>query len=196
MDARDRRYYWERFGGDEGRLPPGQDLAAFRRGAGRQAGSVPEMWRFYISPDGDGRSPDPGLIAEHHCLVLFGFHQQSKDRIMHARGRTPGLAFRELRRSERYRGREEALDSRVAAGATATSVDEVGSHLRSLVGLLSEAGIQLDYSALQRDLRWWGVAGPAERIRRAWGRDYFGWEREEDETATSDAATAATTAEG
>ncbi len=174
MTGSGRRHYWERQARRDGALPPGEDLSAMRRGAGREAGSVPEMWRFYSVPS-DGLWASPALVAEHHCLVMFGFHQQSQDRLVHQSGLTIGKALRRLRRSERFRDRTEALDARVAAAATATSVDEVASHLRGLIALLRDEGIPLDYTGLWRDLRSWGRPGEAERVRRSWGRDYFSW---------------------
>jgi len=185
-------HYWERFPrhgehGTPAHVPPGEDLAALRRGANRLPGSVPAMWRFYAAPDGDGPSPGPELAAEHHALVLFGLHQQGvREPLAHDPGRTIGTALRELRRGPRYRDRETSLDARVAAAATATTLDELAWHLRALVRFLRDEAIGFDYTGLWRDLVAWQQRGGPERVRRRWGRDYFAWGERPAPAATGD----------
>lgn len=180
-------HYWERFAHGNG-VPPGEDLAAMRRGAGRAAGSVPDLWRFYSVPDSGGRVPGPALVAEHHALVLFGFHQQGQHAgSAHVAGRSLAEGLRELRRRSRYHEREESLDARVAAAATATTVEELAWHLRALVRLLRDEGIGFDYTRLWRDLLAWQQPGGPERVRRAWGRDYFAWGEEPARAGDADA---------
>lgn len=188
---RARQRYWERFG--PSRLPPGEDLAALRRGAGRDPGSVPAMWPFYTVPDSGGANPSRALVAEHHALVLFGFHQQSKRRLMHQPDERIGVALRSLRATRRYRERPSSLDARVAAAATAASVGEVAWHLRGLVALLagSDDGIPLDYSGLFLDLKAWHSSDGAARVRRRWGSDYFQWGADVRETTEIEDAPAA-----
>lgn len=176
--------YWVRWSANESsddskaatpRLPPGEDLAALRRGAGRPAGSVPQMWRFYTAGDTGGKDPSPGLNAEHIALVLFGFHQQSEHRLMHSSRRSFARALRDLRGSKRFNDREPALDAKVSAAATATSIGELGWHMRGLVALLKDAEISFDYSALVTDISMWQQPAGQARVRRRWGRDYYSW---------------------
>jgi CRISPR type I-E-associated protein CasB/Cse2 len=186
-------HWWEGFrmpnGGPDGqsavgkpRMPSGEDLAALRKGAGRPAGSVPEMWKFYRVQDDSGSQPSHQLQAEHLALTLFGFHQQSLHTLlMHHRDLRFGSALRTLRASDRYRERTDSLDKRVAAAATADSLSELGWHLRSLVSLLKDAGLGFDYTRLTGDLTTWQRTGGPDQVRRGWGRDYFVWGKEPDE---------------
>lgn len=176
--------YWAKWSASESnsdpgaagpRLPPGEDLTALRRGAGRPAGSVPQMWQFYTAGDTGGVEPSADLTAEHIGLVLFGFHQQSENRLMHSPSRKFARALRDLRGSERFHDREPALDAKVAAAATATSIGELGWHLRGLVALLKDADISFDYSSLVADLATWQHPTGQARVRRRWGRDYYSW---------------------
>src|SRR5207249_1263147 len=54
-EAPRRRFYWQQHTDGNGSWlsgngsPPGEDLAALRRGIGRPAGSVPQMWRYYTT---------------------------------------------------------------------------------------------------------------------------------------------------
>ena len=167
--GRTRPYYWERF--DGGRLPPGEDLAALRRGIDREPGSIPAMWPFYARLQADG-GVSPALRAEHLALTLFAVHQQSKNTIVHEGGVGLGSALLRLRLDGKFS--EEAVDRRFAAAATATSLTELAVHLR---GLITQARAldhtRLDYTQLARDLRLWQNPERVGSIRRRWGAQYF-----------------------
>jgi len=130
-------WYWHEFDPAE-RKDAGADLAKLRRGLGREAGSVPDLWRFYrvivpeqVATAGSWRTP--ALDAEHAALTLFALHQQGRDVSMHKDGEHLGSALLKLRRSDQFKSNPEALDARVGAAATATSVAELVFHLRSLI---------------------------------------------------------------
>ncbi|HSV64872.1 MAG TPA: type I-E CRISPR-associated protein Cse2/CasB [Mycobacteriales bacterium] len=168
--------YWRRHTDGQGAWkrpddgPPGEDLAALRRGIGRQPGDVPEMWRFYTRLSEDGE-PTADLYAEHAALTLFAVHQQSKARPMHRGGVGVGRAVFELRRSTAFS--PETVDRRFAAAATATSLPEVVTHLRGLVTQLRGIDQVLDYTRLYLDLRGWQDPEQRSRVRRHWGSQYF-----------------------
>ena len=168
-------YYWQRHtdGHGEwrkGQSPPGGELAALRRGIGKEPGSVPEMWAFYacLNPDGELTH---ALRAEHLALGLFALHQQSKAQPMHRGGVGFGAAVRALRRSGRFS--EDAVDRRFAAAATATSATELAMHLRGLVSQLRVISQPLDYTRLLADLREWHQPRGMSAVRRRWGGQYF-----------------------
>lgn len=183
-----QRFYWTRHtegdgawwretdastGGSAGG-PPGADLAALRRGIGRQPGAVSTMWPFYATLTEDGRLT-PLLFAEHVALTLFAVHQQSRTRPAHRVGVGVGTAVRALRDSDRFS--VDAVDRRFAAAATATSLTEVGVLLRGLVTQLRgiDADPGLDYTRLTWDLRDWQDPERLVRVRRRWGAQYFAW---------------------
>lgn len=163
-----RTAYWCRWGPN--RLPPGADLAHLRRGLGRQPGSVPGMWPLYTElTDAGGISRR--LRAEHIALGLYGLHQQSQRVPVHRPGIGLGDAARRLKRSGRYS--ENAVDRRIMAAASATTVDGLAFHLRGLVRQLSAIGGSLDYDRLMEDLVRWQTPQGAGRVRRRWGGDYY-----------------------
>jgi CRISPR system Cascade subunit CasB len=90
---------------------------------------------------------------------------------MHRRGVGVGRALAALRANEKFS--DEAIDRRVAAAATATSLTELGFHLRSLVTQLKGIDQPVDYTQLMDDLVRWQDAGRRARVRRRWGSDYF-----------------------
>jgi CRISPR system Cascade subunit CasB len=171
-----RRYYWTRYTDGDGSwrkrddAPPGAELAALRRGAGREPGSVPQMWPFYTHLTADGRMSSV-LRAEHVALTLYALHQQSRTQPMHREQVGVGTAMLALRRSDRFSA--DAVDRRFAAAATATSLTEVAVHLRGLVTQLRVIGQSLDYSRLVQDLRGWQDPERRGDVRRRWGSQYF-----------------------
>lgn len=174
-------FFWEnktkngRWRGPDASKPPGAELARLRRGLGREAGTVPEMWEFYTTLTESG-SVSSRLWAEHVALSLFGAHSQSQDRPMHEEGRGFGAALGMLRRTERYLDRHSGLDRRFAAAATATSQTELSEHLRGLVSLLRSArptAIALDYTKLFWDLISYQNPDRWRATRRRWGAQYF-----------------------
>lgn len=115
---------------DGAAVPPGEHLAQLRRGLGREPGSVPGMWPHYSELTGDGRLT-ARLRAEHIALGLFGLHQQSEAQLVHRGAVGVGTAAAALRRSGRYS--PDAVDRRVVAAASSTTVDALAVHLRGLV---------------------------------------------------------------
>jgi CRISPR system Cascade subunit CasB len=174
-----RRFYWQRHTDGQGRWgergnPPGADLAALRRGIGREPGSVPEMWPYYTTLTTDGAITQR-LRAEHLALTLFAVHQQGQSQPVHRAGVGLGTAVLALRRDDK--SSPEAVDRRFAAAATATSLDEVTHHARGLItqirGLTPPPG--LDYTRLCDDLRSWQSPQGRTTVRRRWGAQYFVW---------------------
>lgn len=163
-----RRFFWQQFA--DGTRPDGADLAALRRGVGREPGSVPEMWRYYTTLTADGQLT-AALVAEHLALTLFAVHQQSRTQPMHRDGIGLGSALLALKRSGRFS--DDAVDRRFAAAATATSLPELAVHLRGLVGQLRGVDQPLDYTRLTGELRGWQSPERVGTIRRRWGAAYF-----------------------
>ena len=166
-----RRPYWARGHWDRGAaVPPGADLSQLRRGAGREPGSVPGMWPFYTRLTGAGEVT-AALYAEHVALTLFGLHQQSAGQLVHRSGNSVGAAAVALRRSGRYS--EDAVERRMAASASASTLASLAVHLRGLVQQLSVANVTLDYNRLMNDLVNWQTPAGAGSVRRRWGGDFY-----------------------
>jgi CRISPR system Cascade subunit CasB len=149
----------------------GPRLAALRRGLGREAGTVPQMWPFYRTLEADGRLTNR-LRAEHATLALFGLHQQGQQAAVHVADRRIGESLGDLRRSGRYS--ENALDARFTQAATADDPVEVTYHLRGLVQQLKVAHVRgFDYTDLFRTLDAWAYPERRGRSRRRWAADYY-----------------------
>ncbi|MGW1837127.1 type I-E CRISPR-associated protein Cse2/CasB [Streptomyces sp. NPDC002067] len=185
---RPRRLYWNAYVNGKGawrtdpdtkkpKQPPGEHLAALRSGLGREAFTVPALWPFYVT-ETDGKVTRQ-LEAEHAALSLYGLHQQSQSTPMHAPRVAVGAALRALHKrptketDDGHKGYSaEAVDRRVAATVSATSVSAFVHRLRGLITQLRSVQQPLDYDALMRDIRSWHRPDGRARVRRAWGMAY------------------------
>ncbi|GAA2231392.1 type I-E CRISPR-associated protein Cse2/CasB [Streptomyces nogalater] len=168
-------WYWAGF--DPRRAEAGAELAAVRSGLGREAGTVPALWTFYRTRMGSELRTKGALTrdlsAEHAALALFGLHQQGRSKVMHAPGVSPGTACRLL--LARNDGDRTALENRLGALLTSLDSDELAHQLRSLVPLLRQADIGLDYTLVRRALRDWDDPKRPQapsRLRSGWDRDF------------------------
>jgi CRISPR system Cascade subunit CasB len=165
-------------------------LARLRRAIGRDPGfdytlepylQVPEHLVGYRPVD-DAKATD-AEYAVHDAVTLYALHQQSRRERMHVDGRGLGQALADLVR--RSNG-PDGVRRRFAALGTASSYHESIYHLRSLITMLREHQIPLDYGLLADDLRILRRPGGRAQMQAAWGREFF---RSRPSTDTDDPAT-------
>ncbi len=149
-------------------------LAQLRRGVGKPIGELPELLEFVIDPDapappGDGPSADE--IAAYTAITLYAVHQQSQPKPMHRPGHSFGTAIGSLR----FSGSEEnqGVTRRFQALGTASGMEELVHHARGLVTLLRSADRGFDYGRFARDLLDYQNPYRVDRVRLAWGRDFY-----------------------
>lgn len=152
------------------------DLARLRRGLGKPAGSVPEIWSLTVGAVPDtlswhGDEPSWAEQAAHAALTLYALHQQSMPTPAHSPGTSFGSAVGRLRFSAQRS--EEAVTRRFMAAATAGSMAGVLTHLRGLITLLRGERRGIDYAALADDLSRLVAPGGAPVVRLAWGRAFY-----------------------
>ncbi|WP_406107072.1 type I-E CRISPR-associated protein Cse2/CasB [Micromonospora globbae] len=151
-------------------------LARLRAVAGREPAEdfrVLEQTRVaeeYLE-DQIGDEPTHTERAMHTALGLYAIHQQSiRDIPMHQDGIGLGAAVSRLAHES---DSADAVRRRFAALGTATSYAAATTHLRSLVRLLRDHRIALDYGVLAEDLvtlqKPWGPA----QVRGRWGREFY-----------------------
>lgn len=173
--------YWATF--DPAGRDAGAELAALRSGTGREPGTVAAMWPFHrtrmASKWRNKGSLTRDLAAEHTALTLFARHQQTHDRRMHMAGNSPGTAAGLLARKaaadSEGKAATAALERRFGTLLTSADADELAMHLRSLVPLLNQAGVGLDYDLLRTALRTWDDPrrpDAAAGYRQRWDRDF------------------------
>jgi CRISPR system Cascade subunit CasB len=92
---------------------------------------------------------------------------------MHRRGIGVGSALLALRRYDT--GAAAAVDRRVTALATSTSVAALLHRLRGLITQLRDIDQPLDYDRLCGDLEAWPWPDGRTRVRKAWAQGYQRW---------------------
>lgn len=146
----------------------------------RMAGTTPERgsletlkWTIDGLPDGfipaDG-SASRDELAAYGAITLFALQQHSnRERSVQDDSTSFAAAVGRL-----YRDTEqEGILRRFNAALTAVSWEENQTYLRSLVQFLRKTKSAIDYGKLAEDLRDWQVPTRQDRIRLAWGRDFY-----------------------
>ncbi|MEH0576834.1 MULTISPECIES: type I-E CRISPR-associated protein Cse2/CasB [Streptomyces] len=166
-------------------------LARLRRGAGRDAADLPDLWTLVdTSPlharlDGVRPLSEEELVraenALHAALTLWAVHQQSRGARMHrphTRGRPggPGGLGAAVRRLMPPDGIDEPVRKRLVRAGTAPGLTTLSQRLRDLIVLLRRADIPLDYGLLAGQLYAWQWPGGADAVRREWGRSFHSWQ--------------------
>lgn len=160
------------------------NLAILRRGVSLRPGQDARLigltiTGLYSETRGLPDEPTDAEHAAYAAITLFALHQQShRDRSMHQAGYSFGRSARLLGRRS---GARDAVRARFTAVATATSWEETLHHARGLVQQFRAHSVPLDYGRFARDLyslRW---PEGADRVRLAWGRDFYRVRHKEDD---------------
>ena len=159
-------------------------LALLRRGAGKSPGELPELWGVFLKnmPEElmgkDGR-PSYAEWAVYTALTLFALHQQGHSEPMHGEGEDNrlGRAARKLAHGDEE---EENIRKKLSTAARSDDMTELSYHLKTVVRLLANDDIRLDYVDLAMDLYSFQFAKNADRIRLKWGQDFYRFEKTED----------------
>lgn len=165
-------------------------LALLRRGVGQRPGQDLRLVPLTIAGlhDNAPALPDKPTDEEYAAftaLTLFAVHQQShRDGSMHRAGYSFGRSARLLGRRS---GSRDAVRARFTAIGTASTWDETVHHARGLIQQLRAFSIPLDYGRFAGDLYFLRKASTAERVRLAWGRDFYRVHHPEDDDETDSA---------
>ncbi|MFB6888344.1 type I-E CRISPR-associated protein Cse2/CasB [Kitasatospora sp. NPDC056327] len=162
-------------------------LARLRRGAGRDARAVPDLWGLLdLAPLYEAKKlhQERAEDALYTALTLWSVHQQSQRSAMHRRGQQLGAAVRGLMKPAEI---DQAVLKRFTRAGTAPSLPLLAVRLRELVTLLRREEIGLDYALLADQLYWWQFPGRADQVRRAWGRSFDAHRRSDEPDDPSEA---------
>ncbi|PWI43204.1 type I-E CRISPR-associated protein Cse2/CasB [Streptomyces sp. ICBB 8177] len=147
-------------------------LARLRRGAGRDASAVPDLWGLIdLAPlYADERLHQQAAAdAIYTSATLWSLHQQSRRSGMHRPGIELGTAVRRLMPPGEI---DEPVRKRFVRVGMSPTLAMLSSRLRELVLLLRGQDIALDYALLAEHLYRWQQPGGPDQVRRAWGRAF------------------------
>jgi CRISPR system Cascade subunit CasB len=143
-------------------------LARLRRGAGKDAAAIPDLWGLIDTRD---LYSDPALRHEdaenavYLATTLWALHQQSRSTRMHGLGGNElGAAVRRLMPPGEI---DEPVRKRFVRAGTA-----LAGRLREITVLLRGADVSLDYALLAEQLYLWQRPGGPDQVRRSWGRSF------------------------
>ncbi|MFE9882309.1 type I-E CRISPR-associated protein Cse2/CasB [Streptomyces sp. NPDC005784] len=162
-------------------------LARLRRGAGRNAAEIPDLWGLVDTGPLHGGSHEMRPLSDvelaraedalYTALTLWALHQQSRGTPMHrahTRDQPRGLGAA-VRRLMPANGIDEPVLKRLVRAGTAADPIVLAQRLREIVVLLRRSDIPLDYGLLAGQLYAWQWPGGAESVRRSWGRSFHSW---------------------
>ncbi|GGU12596.1 type I-E CRISPR-associated protein Cse2/CasB [Streptomyces lateritius] len=162
-------------------------LARLRRGAGRNAGQLPDLWELVDSSPLHERPRDARALSEgelsraeeavHTALTLWALHQQARNTGMHQLHRRElprglGAAVHRLMSAGEI---DEPLRKRLVRAGTAPDLTTLAQRLRDIVVLLRREEVRLDYALLAGQLYQWQWPGGADTVRTEWGRSFHAW---------------------
>ena len=152
-------------------------VARVRRGSGKPAWVMPDLWgligteALYERPwrESDAEQAEN---AVHMAVTLWALHQQGRrDGDMHiAGGYGFGKAVRLLKPDI-----DEPIRKRFVRAATASSLDALAGRVRELVLLMRKEGVGLDYGLLAAQLYRWQRPGGRAEVHREWGRSFHSY---------------------
>lgn len=153
-------------------------LAKLRRGIGKKMGERPELLA-YVLLDNEAKSEKLTATeqAVYTALTLYALHQQGQSRIMHDnrldaknnRYVSFGAAVKKLVNENNAK----ALQRRFVQVATASSLEELAVHARSLINMLNKNGIALNYGQFAYDLYRFQNEDKRREVLLSWGRDFY-----------------------
>lgn len=159
-------------------------LARLRRGAGRDAAEMPDLWALVdTGPLHAGADGLPALSEQelsraedalYTALTLWALHQQSRGTGMHrphTRERPAGLGAA-VRRLMPPGDIDDPVRKRLVRASTAPDLVTLAQRLRDIVVLLRRADVALDYGLLAGQLYAWQWPGGPGAVRREWGRSF------------------------
>ncbi|MFE6663963.1 type I-E CRISPR-associated protein Cse2/CasB [Streptomyces sp. NPDC057697] len=163
------------------------EMAQLRRGAGKRAHEIPELWGFDAleklaelmpkAASGSARRED-AEEAVFLASTLWALHQQSRPgQKTHVRGKDLGGAVRaliRLKKAESADEEESPLRKRLVRVGTAESFPSVAVRLREIVTLLRSVSEPppLDYARLAGQLYQWQDRSARAGVQREWGREF------------------------
>lgn len=151
-------------------------LANLRRGILHKPGEISSLWHEIFSgmPEslfGSTSEPSNAEWSIYITLTIYAMHQQGQSTSVNAEGVGFGSAMSHL-----YSSKDELarIEKRFGACATSSDVMELSRHMASIIQLLKNSGVKLDYVRLALDIydfSWGDDARSAVLLR--WGRDFY-----------------------
>lgn len=165
-------------------------MAELRKGVGKEPGELPilfgtlleDMPEDFMSKDG---IPTKEEWACYVAITLFAWHQQGKNLktdCMHTGDHiSVGAAFRKLKLDSDDANAEERVLKKLQIIITAMDINGFSRHLRSMIKMLAQNNIRLNYALLAADIYEWQFQDSRDAVNLRWGQDFYKRSKEEKE---------------
>lgn len=153
-------------------------LAQLRRGIGKRPGELPELWGIFLNElpeEHMNRNGEPSREewAIYTTLTLFALHQQGHDSLMHVDGDENRLGCAAGRLSKYSDDESGRILFKLSLAAQSNDMEELSYRLRTLIKILSDNDIKLDYVDLAGDLYNFQFEDSVDKVRLKWGQDFY-----------------------
>ncbi len=147
------------------------ELAALRRGLGKEPGQAPEMHQ-YVVPFLPDRVDEAHERAYYLVAALFAWHTENWASSDPWRTNL-GASFAQIA------DRSSSVERRFMA-LLSCDVERLPYHLRQAIGLLRAKDVPVNWRLLIEDLQHWD--DPARIVQRRWARSFWGVRRPDGQT--------------
>lgn len=149
-------------------------LAKMRRGIGKEPGELAELWWIIFEELPEeliGKNKASSVEwAIYTSLTLYALHRQGGDKAAHCDGVSLGTATSNLIKSEND---IERILNRLNLVVTANSPQDLAYYLKSVIQLLKNENILLDYALLAKHIYLFLISTTSNTIKLDWGRDFY-----------------------
>jgi len=155
-------------------------LSILRHGAGRTPLEYPSAWGIVLLDMSDEIMSDGDRInyaeyAEYTALTMYAVYMQGSKNVEQHRNQSLGTACGLLSASKSTGESELSgnVKKRFDRLVLADDMDSLSHYLISMIGLLKQNEISLDYGKLAKDLFFWQMPKEKENIVMKWERDFY-----------------------
>ena len=165
-------------------------MAELRKGVGKEPGELPMLFGTLLEDMPEEFMSRSGIPTKEEwacyaALTLFAWHQQGKDvktDCMHTGDDiSVGTAFRKLKLVLDDANAEERIFKKLQIIITAMDVHGFSRHLRSMIKMLAQNNISLNYALLAADIYEWQFPDSRDAVNLRWGQDFYKRSKEEKE---------------
>jgi len=157
-------------------------LADLRRGIGHAPGDLPQLFGMILMDMPENLMSENGIATQaewsiYITLTLYALHQQgydAKSRPMHTNDEiSMGNALAKLVKTYDDTNAESRIFQRLQAFATSVDMKEASHHLKSMIQLLGDKGIPVNYVILSADLYEFQFPEARNHVNLRWGQDFY-----------------------
>ena len=165
-------------------------MAELRKGVGKEPGELPILFGILLEDMPEDFMSRNGIPTKeewacHIALTLFAWHQQGKDLktdCMHTGDHiSVGTAFKKLKIALNDANAEERILKKLQIIITSMDVNGFSQHLRSMIKMLAQNNIKLNYALLAADIYEWQFQDSRDAVNLRWGQDFYKRSKEKKE---------------